>query len=192
MKRANDLPIVSFSSSAEWATWLAEEHATSPGVWLKLAKKGSGIASVTGAEALHVALCYGWIDGQGAALDEDYWLQRYTPRTARSKWSQKNREAALKLIESGEMQPEGLAEVKAAQADGRWAGAYASPRNITVPNDLQTALDANPVAKQRFQEVDGRNRYAILYRIHDAKKPETRQRRIAKYVTMLAMGETIY
>lgn len=193
MNRARkDLPIVSFPNRAAWATWLAEHHADSKGVWLKLARKGSGIESVTAAEALRAALCYGWIDGQAAPVDQQYWLQRYTPRTARSKWSQKNRAAALELIESGEMQSAGLAEVRAAQADGRWDAAYASPRNITVPEDLQQALDANSAASQRFKEIDSRNRYAVLYRIQDAKKPETRQRRIEKYVAMLARGETIY
>lgn len=193
MNRARkDLPIVSFPNRAAWATWLAEHHADSKGVWLKLARKGSGIESLTAAEALRAALCYGWIDGQAAPVDQQYWLQRYTPRTARSKWSQKNRAAALELIESGEMQSAGLAEVRAAQADGRWDAAYASPRNITVPEDLQQALDANPAASQRFKEIDSRNRYAVLYRIQDAKKPETRQRRIEKYVAMLARGETIY
>lgn len=190
--RKKDLPIVAFSDRDAWARWLEENHALSRGVWLKLAKKGSGIASVSAPEALEVALCYGWIDGQGASLDDTYWLLRYTPRTARSKWSQKNREAALRLIESGTMRPAGLAEVRSAQADGRWEAAYASPRNMTVPDDLQAALDADPDATKRFQDLDSRNRYAILYRIDDAKRPETRRRRIEKYVAMLNAGETIY
>lgn len=192
MSSGKNLPIVEFSHRAEWARWLEENHASSAGVWLKLAKKGAGVASVSAPEALEVALCYGWIDGQGASLDDVYWLLRYTPRTRRSKWSQKNREAALRLIASGDMRPAGLAEVRAAQADGRWEAAYASPKNMTVPEDLESALDANPDARKRFQELDSRNRYAILYRIHDAKKPETRRRRIEKYVAMLIAGETIY
>ena len=167
-------------------------HAKSPGVWLKLAKKGSGIASVTRDDALEVALCYGWIDGQGSSIDESYWLQRFTPRTVRSKWSQKNRTAVLQLIESGAMQPAGLAAIKAAQADGRWEAAYASPANITVPDDLKAALKHNKTASRNFDALNARNRYAILYRIQDAKRAETRERRIEKYVTMLANGETIY
>lgn len=192
MNGRKKLPIIQFSDRYEWARWLEENHASSPGVWLKLAKKDSGIASVSAPEALEVALCYGWIDGQGASVDDVYWLLRYTPRTPRSKWSQKNREAALRLIESGAMRPAGLAEVKTAQADGRWEAAYASPRNMTVPDDLQAALDANPDTARRFQELDSRSRYAILYRVHDAKKPETRRRRIEKYIAMLVAGERIY
>lgn len=191
MSSKRNLPIVEFSGRAEWARWLEENHASSAGVWLKLAKKGSGVASVSAPEALEVALCYGWIDGQGASLDHVYWLLRYTPRTRRSKWSQKNREAALRLIASGEMRPAGLAEVRAAQADGRWEAAYASPKNMTVPEDLESVLNANPDARKRFQDLNSRSRYAILYRIHDAKKPETRRRRIEKYVAMLIAGETI-
>lgn len=189
-KSGKELPIVAFSERDAWARWLEENHASSRGVWLKLAKKGSGIVSVSAPEALEVALCYGWIDGQGASLDDTHWLLRYTPRTPRSKWSQKNREAALRLIESGAMRPAGMAEVRAAQADGRWEAAYASPRNMSVPDDLQAALDGNPDAGQRFKELDSRNRYAILYRIHDAKRPETRRRRIEKYVAMLLAGES--
>lgn len=191
MSSSKSLPIVEFPGRAEWARWLEENHASSAGVWLKLAKKGSGVASVSAPEALEVALCYGWIDGQAASLDDVYWLLRYTPRTRRSKWSQKNREAALRLIASGEMRPAGLAEVRAAQADGRWEAAYASPKNMTVPEDLESVLNANPDARKRFQDLNSRSRYAILYRIHDAKKPETRRRRIEKYVAMLIAGETI-
>lgn len=192
MKSRKDLPIVEFANRDEWADWLEKNHAASPGVWLKLAKKGSALETVSAQSALQVALRYGWIDSQGASLDDAYWLQRYTPRTARSKWSQRNREAALRLIESGEMRPAGLAEVEAARADGRWDAAYASPKNITVPDDLQAILDAAPDAKARFDELDSRNRYAILYCIHDARTPETRRRRISKYIAMLVAGETIH
>jgi uncharacterized protein YdeI (YjbR/CyaY-like superfamily) len=192
MTGGKDLPVVAFPDRAHWANWLEANHESAAGVWLKLAKKGSGHASVSGPEALEIALCYGWIDGQGATLDEAWWLQRYTPRTARSRWSEKNRAAALRLIAAGEMRPAGLAQVRAAQADGRWEAAYASPRNITVPDDLRAALDASPPARKRFEQLDSRNRYAILYRVHDAKRPATRQRRIAKYVAMLEAGETIY
>jgi uncharacterized protein YdeI (YjbR/CyaY-like superfamily) len=192
MKAKAELPVLECADRDAWAAWLEAHHATSGGVWLKLAKKGSGVASVTPAEALEVALCYGWIDGQAASVDDSHWLLRYTPRTRRSKWSQRNREAALRLIASGAMRPAGSAQVEAAQADGRWDAAYASPSNITVPDDLQAALDADPVAASRFLELDSRNRYAILYRLHDAKKPETRQRRIEKFVAMLQAGETIH
>ena len=192
MAKKDDLPVVRCADRAAWEQWLEENHRASAGAWLELAKKGSGLASVSQADALEVALCFGWIDGQGAPLDEARWLQRYTPRTARSKWSLKNRDAALRLIASGAMRPAGLAAVRAAQADGRWAAAYASPRNITVPADLEAALNASPLAQARFAGLDSANRYAILYRIGDAKKPETRQRRIEKYVAMLAKGETIY
>jgi uncharacterized protein YdeI (YjbR/CyaY-like superfamily) len=193
MKKGKDgLPVIAFEDRAGWTEWLEANHATSPGMWLKLAKKDSGITSVSRADALEVALCYGWIDGQGASIDEKYWLQRFTPRTPRSKWSQKNRDAVLALIESGAMQPAGLAAIKAAQADGRWDAAYASPANATVPDDLQAALAKNKKAQKSFDTLDGRNRYAVLFRIHDAKRPETRARRIEKFVTMLANGETIY
>jgi len=187
-----DLPVVSFADRPGWAEWLEANHATSAGVWLKLARKTAGVPSVTAAEALEVALCYGWIDGQAAPVDDSRWLQRYTRRTARSKWSRRNREAALRLIASGEMRPAGLAKVRAAQADGRWEAAYEPSSSMTVPGDLQAALDGQPAAQHAFQELSRANRYAILYRIHDAKKPETRARRIEKYVAMLAKGERIY
>jgi uncharacterized protein YdeI (YjbR/CyaY-like superfamily) len=188
----DNLPVLAFNTRAAWERWVDKNHATSPGVWLKLAKKGTGIASVTRDEALEVALCYGWIDGQGSSIDESYWLQRFTPRTARSKWSQKNRTAVMKLIESGAMQPAGLAAIEAAKADGRWEAAYASPANITVPDDLKAVLKRNKAASKNFDALNSRNRYAILYRIQDAKRPETRERRIEKYVDMLDKGETIY
>lgn len=192
MSSRADQPIVQLPDRAAWARWLEDNHATSPGVWLKLAKKGSGVPSVSSSEAVEVALCFGWVDSQGATIDHAFWKMRFTPRTRRSKWSQKNRETALRLIESGEMRPAGLSEVDAARADGRWDAAYASPRNITVPDDLKAALAANPEAEKRFGELDSRNRYAILFRVHDAKKPETRRRRIEKFVAMLAAAETIY
>jgi uncharacterized protein YdeI (YjbR/CyaY-like superfamily) len=187
-----DLPIVSFASREEWRAWLAGEHATSTGVWLKLAKAGSDNASVSYAEALEVALCYGWIDGQKAGFDSDHWLQRFTPRKPRGRWSRINRDKATALIERGEMEPAGLREVEAAKADGRWDAAYAGQRTATVPEDLQQALDANPAAAEFFAALDSANRYAVLYRVQDAKKPETRARRIEKYVAMLAAGEKLH
>jgi uncharacterized protein YdeI (YjbR/CyaY-like superfamily) len=184
--------IGTFASRAEWEPWLAAEHETSSGVWLKLAKKGSGVASISHAEAVEVALCYGWIDGQAQSVDENYWLQRFTPRTARSKWSKRNRARAIQLIERGEMKPAGLREVERAMADGRWDAAYDAPSTATVPDDLRRALERNRVAREFFETLDSRNRYAILHRIQDAKRPETRARRIAKFVEMLNEGQKLY
>ena len=192
MTSKTDLPIVSFASREEWREWLAAEHATSSGVWLKLAKAGSASASVSYAEALDVALCHGWIDGQKRGFDGDHWLQRFTPRKPRSRWSRINRDKATALIERGEMLPAGLREVEAAKADGRWEAAYEGQRTATVPADLQHELDANPAAAEFFATLDGANRYAVLYRVQDAKKPETRARRIEKYVAMLAAGEKLH
>ena len=191
-KTKDSLPILAFASAADWEAWLAAQPMTSPGLWLKLAKKESGIASVSQAEAVESALCYGWIDGQGQSLDAWYWLARFTPRKARSKWSEKNRTKALALIKQGRMRPSGLAEVERAKADGRWDAAYPSPSKATVPDDLQRALDRSPKARRMFDALDGANRYAILHRLHDAKKPETRTERIKTYVAMLARGETIH
>jgi uncharacterized protein YdeI (YjbR/CyaY-like superfamily) len=188
----DDLPILAFESAAAWEAWLAEQHATAPGVWLKLAKRGSGIASVTYAEALEVALCFGWIDGQKGRSDANWWLQRFTPRRPSSRWSQVNRDKALALIEAGRMQPAGMREVERARADGRWDAAYASGRTMTVPDDLRAALDANPAASAFFATLDGANRYAVLYRVQDAKRPATRAKRIERYVAMLAAGEKLH
>jgi uncharacterized protein YdeI (YjbR/CyaY-like superfamily) len=161
-------------------------------VWLEIAKKGSEIRSVSYAEAIEVALCYGWIDGQKAAADAERWRQRFTPRKPRSRWSKINCQKATDLIERGEMKPAGLREVEAAKADGRWDSAYAGQRTMTVPPDLRTALKKNPRAAAFFETVNSANRYAILYRIHDAKKPETRAARIEKFVTMLAEHRTVH
>jgi uncharacterized protein YdeI (YjbR/CyaY-like superfamily) len=186
MSSDRDLPTIAFESRDAWAAWLADQHQASAGLWLKIAKQGSGIDTVSHAEALEVALCYGWIDGQKAALDDRHWLQRFTPRRHRSKWSKVNREAAQRLIEAGEMRPAGLREVERAIADGRWEAAYDSQSAATVPDDLERALAANDRAREFFATLNSVNRYAILYRIHDAKRPETRARRIEKYVAMLA------
>lgn len=187
-----DLPVLSFDSREGWAAWLERNHAASPGIWLRLAKKGSGLPSVTRDEALEVALCYGWIDGQARSVDESTWLQKFTPRGARSIWSKINREKAERLIAEGRMRPAGLAEVERAKADGRWEAAYDSPSRATVPDDLQAALDASPRARDFFAALDGRNRYAILFRIQTAKKPETRAKRIRDFVRMLENGEKLY
>jgi uncharacterized protein YdeI (YjbR/CyaY-like superfamily) len=179
-----------FATRAKWAAWLAKHYEEQDGVWVKFAKKASGIPTVSFDEALDVALCWGWIDGQSRSLDELWYLQRFTPRRARSTWSKRNREKVLALIERGEMQPPGLAEIERAKADGRWDAAYDSPSTITVPDDLRAALDAKPKAAKAFAELDGQNRYAILYRVHQAKRPETRTMRIKEFVAMLARGET--
>lgn len=183
---------MSFSSRGDWAAWLAENHADAAGVWLRLERKAPGSTALTYPEALEAAIAHGWIDGTRKRLDERHYLQRFTPRRARSKWSKINRDKAVDLIERGEMTPAGLREVERAKADGRWDAAYAGQRTMEVPEDLRAELDRNPVARERFAGLDSRNRYAILYRIGDAKRPETRARRIAKFVAMLNEGETIY
>lgn len=187
-----DLPIIPFASPKEWEAWLEEHHATSPGLWLKIAKKGSGIETVSYAQALEAALCYGWIDGQKASFDENYWLQRFTRRKPRSRWSKVNREKATELIQKGEMKPAGLREVEQAKADGRWDAAYDAQSTVTVPDDLRLELEKNHRAREFFSKLDSRNRYAILYRIQDAKRPETRARRIAQYVDMLTEQKKPY
>jgi uncharacterized protein YdeI (YjbR/CyaY-like superfamily) len=184
--------VLAFASSAEWEAWLAAQPDTSKGVWLKLAKAASGIPSVSKQEAIDGALCHGWIDGQLDKFDADHWLIRFTPRRPNGVWSRINRERALVLIELGRMRPAGLKEIERAKHDGRWEAAYAQQSKATVPDDLQSALDRKPAAKRHFEKLDSHNRYAILYRVQGAKKPETRAQRIEKYVTMLARGETIY
>ena len=185
------LPVLGFGSAAEFESWLAERHESSPGIWLKIAKKGSGEATVSYADAVEIALCHGWIDSQAARLDERHYLQRMTPRKPRSVWSKINVAKAEKLIAAGRMRPAGLREVAAAKADGRWEAAYHPPSAATVPDDLQTALDAEPRAREFFATLNSQNRFAILYRVQTAKRAETRARRIAQYVSMLAEGKTI-
>jgi uncharacterized protein YdeI (YjbR/CyaY-like superfamily) len=191
MARA-ELPILEFADRVAWQDWLEAQHASSPGVWLKLAKKGSVTATVTYAEALEEALRFGWIDGQKAAHDESFWLQRFTPRGPRSKWSQMNRQKATELIKQRRMEPAGLAQVEAAKQDGRWEAAYPSQRTATVPEDFRRALDETPAAGEFFDGLGSVQRYAFLYRIGDAKRPETRARRIREYVAMLAEGRTLH
>ena len=192
METKQGLPIIPFSSQKDWESWLAEHHQTSKGLWLKIAKKDAGIDTVTYAEALDGALCYGWIDGQKGALDDRFWLQKFTPRGPRSKWSKINREKALALIEAGHMKPAGLAAIEQAQSDGRWEQAYASQSKAVVPEDLQKELDRNPKAAAFFATLDSANRYAVLYRVQEAKKPETRARRIEKFIGMLNRGEKVH
>jgi uncharacterized protein YdeI (YjbR/CyaY-like superfamily) len=187
-----DYPVREFESAGAFEAWLHEAHADEPGVWLRLAKKGSGVPSATYAEALEVALCYGWIDGQARKVDDTWYVQKFTPRRARSMWSKRNRDKVAALIDSGRMQRAGLREIERAQADGRWDAAYDGSATATVPDDLQRALEANPAAVDFFAGLNSRNRYAILHRLQSAKKPETRARRIAQFVEMLARGEKIY
>jgi uncharacterized protein YdeI (YjbR/CyaY-like superfamily) len=187
-----DLETRAFASAEEWEAWLRAHHDTAPGVWIKFARKGSGVPTVTYMEALQTALCFGWIDGQARSLDESFYLQRFTPRRARSIWSKRNRDFATALIESGRMQPAGLREVERAKADGRWDAAYDAPSTATVPDDLRAALDASPSAAAFFETLSSQNRYAILHRVQTAKKPETRARRIATFVAMLERGETLH
>jgi uncharacterized protein YdeI (YjbR/CyaY-like superfamily) len=187
-----DVPIIPFASRDAWGAWLEVQHATSDGLWLKFARKYSGLETVTYDQAVEIALCYGWIDGQVRSFDEDYYLQRFTPRRPRSKWSKINRQKATKLIERGEMKPAGQREVERAKADGRWDAAYDAPSTATVPEDLKRALGKNEIAREFFATLDRRNRYTILYQIQDAKRPETRAQRIAKYVAMLAEREKPY
>jgi uncharacterized protein YdeI (YjbR/CyaY-like superfamily) len=192
MAKLSDSPILPFKTPKAFEAWLAKQPADSPGVWLKIAKKDSGFPTVTYAEALEVALCHGWIDGQKGAFDKDWFVQRFSPRTARSKWSKINCDKVDGLIAAGRMKPAGLRQVEAAKADGRWDAAYAGAKTIGVPDDLTAALDKDKKAAAFFATLKGANRYAILYRIHEAKKPETRAARIAKFVAMCARGETVH
>ena len=179
-------------SQKAWETWLRAHHETATAIWLKLAKKEAGVPSVTYAEALDVALCYGWIDGQKKSLGGGYWAQRFVPRRPRSNWSKVNCAKAEALIAAGKMRARGRREVDAAKADGRWARAYDSPRTARVPDDLRRALDASPKARDFFAALDGANRYAILYRVQTARRPETRARRIDTLVAMLAAGKKLH
>jgi uncharacterized protein YdeI (YjbR/CyaY-like superfamily) len=183
-----DLPVLAFPDQAAFEEWLEAQHSTAPGLYVRLAKKGSGVPSLTHAEMVESLLCFGWIDGRSNRLDERSYLMRVTPRRPRSVWSQKNVTAVGALTAAGRMRPAGLAQVEAARADGRWERAYAGPATITVPDDLAAALAAEPAAREAFAGLDGRNRYAVLHRVHTAATPATRAKRIAALVTMLAEG----
>jgi uncharacterized protein YdeI (YjbR/CyaY-like superfamily) len=188
-----DVPILSLTGPAPWAKWLEKNQDASKGVWLRFGKKTAGKApAFVHAHALEVALAYGWIDGQARGESETTYLQKFTPRGKRSIWSKINRAKAEAMIADGRMKPRGAAEVERARQDGRWEAAYDSPRNIGVPDDLQAALDANPKARAFFATLNSQNRYAILFRTHTAKRPETRAKRIAQFVEMLAREEKIY
>ena len=190
--KSTELPTQPFESKKKWAAWLAKDHAISPGVWLKLAKKGSGILSITYEEALDVALCYGWIDGQKKGFDDKYWLQKFTPRGAKSIWSKINTEKAERLIASGDMKPAGLKTIEAAKQDGRWDAAYASQKNISMPEDFQAALNKNKKAKAFFDTLKSSERYSFLFRIQTAKKAETRAKRIQQFVEMLERNDKFH
>jgi len=190
-KRSPEL-ILFFDNQKKWTTWLEEHHSASEGLWLRLAKKASGVASLTYQEALESALCYGWIDGQKKGESGDTWLQRFLPRSKKSIWSKINREKALSLVKAGKMKPAGLREIERAKSDGRWEQAYDSPSTAAPTEDFEAALNNSPRAKAAFASLDSRNRYGFLFRIQTAKKPETRAKRIALFVKMLENGEKIH
>ncbi len=187
-----NLQIISFESAQEWEEWLAENHASSGGIWLCFFKKGSGREALTYAEALDVALCYGWIDGQAKKRDELSYLQKFTPRRPRSVWSKRNTEHIERLIEAGRMKPAGLKEVEKAKADGRWQRAYDSPGNMTIPQDFLEALSRNEKAKAFFETLNKTNTYAIAWRLQTAKRPETREKRMKAIIEMLERGEKFH
>ena len=186
------LPVLAFASAALFERWLVRQPVDSPGLWLKLAKKGAGVASVAKQHAVEVALCHGWIDGQLNPFDERFWLVRFTPRSARSRWSEVNRATALRLMQEGRVSPAGMRQIEAARLDGRWDAAYAPQSKAAVPPDLQAALDARPAAKAFFATITAANRYAILYRVQDARTGRTRQARIEKFIGMLERHEVVH
>jgi uncharacterized protein YdeI (YjbR/CyaY-like superfamily) len=192
MEHHANLPVLPFADPAAWERWLEDHHAHAHGLWLKLAKRGSGIASVTYAQALDVALCFGWIDSQKAAWDERWFLQRFTPRRPRGRWSQANREKAEALEREGRLRAAGALEVQRAREDGRWEAAYAGQARAQVPDDLRRELERDPEALRFFESLESHNRYAILYRIEDARRPETRARRIQRFMEMLRAGEKLH
>jgi uncharacterized protein YdeI (YjbR/CyaY-like superfamily) len=191
-KSSTSLPVQHFERQKDWAKWLTKNHSSSHGLWLQLAKRGAGIQSVSYDEAIEVALCFGWIDGQKQSHSEQFWLQKFTRRSNKSVWSKINKDKALALIKVGKMKPAGLQEVERAKSDGRWDAAYDSASKATVPSDFQSALERNTRAKNFFGVLDSRNRYAILFRIQTAKKAETRARKIAQFVQMLERHEKVH
>ena len=189
---APELPTLLFEDATAWGEWLGRHHAESPGVWLRIAKKDAPLRSPTYAEALDEALRFGWIDSQKKAFDEHSWIQKFSPRGPKSLWSKINRDKVAALTEAGRMEPAGIRAVEQAKEDGRWDAAYDSQRNATIPDDLQAALDAHPAARDFFATLNGANRYAVLFRVQTAKKPETRARRIETLVAMLARNEKLH
>lgn len=192
MTKSTELPTLAFASKEKWTGWLAKQHAQSVGVWLKFAKKGTGIATVTYDEALEIALCYGWFDGQKAKFDDQFWLQKFTPRGPKSIWSITNKEKAEKLIANGEMKPAGEKAIALAKQNGRWDNAYAGQKTITVPDDFQAELEKSPKARAFFATLNSVNPYAILFRIHNAKKAETCRKRIEQFIEMLEKGQKLH
>ena len=192
MTLPTDLPVQSFADQAALEAWLEAEHLTAPGLYVKIAKKGTGVSSVNWEQMVEVLLCFGWIDGRANRLDDHYYLQRVTPRRPKSVWSKKNVATVERLIAEGRMRPAGLAAAQAAQADGRWERAYGGSKDITVPDDLAAALDADPAVRAEFESLDGANRYAILWRVHTAATPATRARRITAAVELLREGRRIH
>jgi uncharacterized protein YdeI (YjbR/CyaY-like superfamily) len=187
----HELNIVECPDDAHWERWLEAHHASATDAWVKIAKKGSGVSTVRYPEVLDTAICFGWIDAVRRPLDETYFLQRFTRRGPRSKWSQVNREKALALTASGRMRPAGHAQVEAARADGRWEAAYEPQSRASIPDDLQRALDAEPRAREFFATLKGQQRYAFLYRLHNVKTQTARDRRIANYIELLREGKTL-
>lgn len=192
MKSEDRAPILAFDAAESWQAWLEENHATSRGIRLKFAKKASGIATMSPQEALEAALCYGWIDGKIEPFDDSFWLVNYTPRSSKSMWSKRNKEIAARLIADNRMQSAGLRAIEAAKSDHRWDQAYDSPKNMAVPDDFLKELAKNPKAEAFFATLNSANRYAIAWRLQTAKKPETRQRRMQKLLTMMANGERLH
>ncbi len=191
MSTGHDLPIVEAADQQTWRTWLEANHASPGGVWLKFAKKSSPTPTVSYGEAVEEALCFGWIDGQVRRFDEHFYLQRFTPRRAKSKWSQINREKVTRLVAEGRVKPAGLAQIEAAKGDGRWDAAYPAQSAAPVPEDLQQALDQKPEARAFFETLTGSTRYAFLYRLHNVVTPESRAKRIADYIELLSAGRTL-
>lgn len=187
-----DLPIIAFQTPAEWENWLAENQSQPAGIWLRIFKKSSGKTSITYAEALDEALCYGWIDGQKKKYDDESWLQKFTPRRKRSIWSKINTQHVERLTQAGKMKPAGLAEIEAAKADGRWQQAYDSHRNMTVPEDFLRELEKNPKAKAFFETLNKTNVYSIAFRLQTAKRAETREKRMRVILDMLSKGEKFH
>ena len=189
---ARDDPVLRFTTAAAFEAWLDDRHDKAEGVWIEIAKRGASEPTLTYAEAVDAALCFGWIDGRKDRVDEHYWLQRFTPRTRRSRWSKINRDKAERLIREGRMRAAGLAAVEQARADGRWDAAYAGSSTATVPDDLQREVDQDPQLAAAFARLDARDRYSVIWRINDAKRPETRARRIGRYLEMLRAGGRIH
>lgn len=192
MELHKDLPVLPFPDAPSWERWLERNHADTPGLWLKLAKRASGIATVSYAEAVEVALCFGWIDSQKAGWDELWFLQRFTPRRARSRWSRANRDKAQELESEGRLRPAGAREVELARADGRWEAAYVGQASAQAPADLQRELDRDPRAREFFESLESHNRYAIVYRIEEARRPQTRAQRVERFMKMLRAGEKLH